>query len=88
MRRKELWHPKEDAVQGTKQYKYLYRLMLLEENIRKAYKRLRKGKTKRKEIQQIDEHLDEEVRAMQLPEKGRPLRKTADGAVDPEWERD
>ena len=69
MRRKDLWRQTNDAApaqaQGVKQYKYLYRLMLLEENIRKAYKRLRKGKTKRKEIQNIDADLDAEVRAMQ-----------------------
>ena len=47
-----------------KEYKYLYRQMLDENNIRKAYKRLRKGKTKRKEIQFIDAHLDTEVAAM------------------------
>lgn len=32
--------------------------------IRKAYKKLRKGKTKRKEIQYIDAHLDDEVQKM------------------------
>ncbi len=47
-----------------KQYKYLYRKMLDEKNVRKAYTLLRKGKTKRKEIQYIDAHLDEEVKAM------------------------
>ncbi len=47
-----------------KEYKYLYQQMLDEDVIRKAYKKLRKGKTKRKEIQFIDAHLDEEVAAM------------------------
>lgn len=47
-----------------KEYKYLYQKMLDENIIRKAYKKLRKGKTKRKEIQYIDGHLDEEVRKM------------------------
>lgn len=47
-----------------KQYKYLYSKMLDEDNIRKAYKRLRKGKTKRKEIIAIDANLDEEVAKM------------------------
>ncbi|MCD8364789.1 MAG: RNA-directed DNA polymerase [Clostridiales bacterium] len=47
-----------------KEYKYLYQKMLSEEVIRKAYKKLRKGKTKRKEIIYIDTHLDEEVRKM------------------------
>ena len=50
---------------GHKEYKYLYRQMLSEDVIRKAYKKLRKGKTKRKEIQYIDAHLDEEVQKMQ-----------------------
>jgi hypothetical protein len=52
------------APVGHKEYKYLYRQMLDEGIVRKAYKKLRKGKTKRKEIQYIDAHLDEEVEAM------------------------
>lgn len=47
-----------------KEYKYLYRKMLDENVIRKAYKKLRKGKTKRKEIIAIDANLDTEVAAM------------------------
>lgn len=47
-----------------KEYKYLYQKMLDENIIRKAYKKLRKGKTKRKEIIAIDENLDIEVAAM------------------------
>lgn len=50
--------------QGHKEYKYLYREMLKDDVIRKAYKKLRKGKTKRKEIQYIDAHFDEEVQKM------------------------
>lgn len=49
---------------GHKEYKYLYQRMLDEEIIRKAYKKLRKGKTKRKEIIYIDAHLNEEVQKM------------------------
>lgn len=49
---------------GHKEYKYLYQQMLKEETIRKAYKKLRKGKTKRKETIYIDGHLDEEVQKM------------------------
>lgn len=49
-----------------KEHKYLYQKMLNEVNIRKAYKKLRKGKTKRKEIRYIDEHLDEEVFKMKM----------------------
>ena len=66
MRRKELWLKATEATEkrGVKQYKYLYRKMLDENIIRKAYKKLRKGKTKRKEIQQIDADLDNEVTAM------------------------
>ena len=66
MRRKEA----EEAIdsvshsEGAKQYKYLYRKMLDEQTVRKAYKKLRKGKTKRKEIIYIDAHLDEEVKKM------------------------
>lgn len=47
-----------------KEYKYLYQKMLQDEIIRKAYKKLRKGKTKRKEIKKIDADLDNEVAAM------------------------
>ena len=66
MRKKELWLKATEATEkrGVKQYKYLYRKMLDENIIRKAYKKLRKGKTKRKEIQQIDADLDNEVTAM------------------------
>lgn len=48
-----------------KKYKYLYQRMLDENIIRKAYKRLRKGKAKRKGIIAIDANLDIEVAAMQ-----------------------
>ena len=45
MRRKELWRKAKDAAappeKGAKQYKYLYRRMLEDETIRKAYKKLR-----------------------------------------------
>ncbi len=47
-----------------KEYKYLYQKMLDEQVIRKAYKKLRKGKTKRKEIIYIDANLDDEVKKM------------------------
>ena len=47
-----------------KQYKYLYRQMLDPEVIRQAYKNLRKGKTKRIEIQYIDDNYEEEAEAM------------------------
>lgn len=48
-----------------KKYKYLYQRMLDENIIRKAYKKLRKGKAKRKGIIAIDANLDIEVAAMQ-----------------------
>lgn len=66
MRKKELWQAAEYATpkKSAKQYKYLYRRMLDENVIRKAYKKLRKGKTKRKEIKIIDANLDAEVAAM------------------------
>ena len=62
-----------------KQFKYLYRQMLDEEIIRKAYKKLRKGKTKREEIQQIDANLDEEVKKMRVM-----IENTRPGAEHPE----
>lgn len=60
-----------------KEYKYLYQQMLKDETIRKAYKKLRKGKTKRIEIQQIDADLDNEVQAMQ-----EMIRNTRPGEVE------
>ena len=57
-------HLRNEPEHGHKEYKYLYQQMLKDDVIRKAYKKLRKGKTKRKEIQYIDEHLDDEVRKM------------------------
>ena len=65
--------------QGVKQYKYLYRRMLDIEVIKKAYKKLRKGKTQRKEIQFIDAHLDEEVEKMRIT-----ILNTRPGAEHPE----
>lgn len=64
MRRKELWQKIATRDCGVKQYKYLYRRMLDDEVIRKAYKKLRKGKTKRIEILMIDADLDAEVEGM------------------------
>ena len=64
MRQKETTLLLRNEPQGHKEYKYLYQQMLKEENIRKAYKKLRKGKTKRKEIFYIDAHLDDEVQKM------------------------
>lgn len=49
-----------------KQYKYLYQKMLEDKVILEAYKRLRKGKTKRKEIQYIDAHLADEIEDMKI----------------------
>ena len=54
-------HLRNEPEHGHKEYKYLYQQMLKDDVIRKAYKKLRKGKTKRKEIQYIDAHLDDEV---------------------------
>lgn len=56
MRKQRQDHLLRKEPQGYKEYKYLYREMLKEDVIRKAYKKLRKGKTKRKEIQYIDAH--------------------------------
>lgn len=60
-----------------KEYKYLYQRMLDEDIIRKAYKKLRKGKTKRREIQQIDANLDAEVAKMR-----EMIRNTRPGEVE------
>ena len=46
-------------------YKYLYKKCLDEDVIRAAWKKLRKGKTKRKDVQYIDAHLDKCVKRMQ-----------------------
>lgn len=69
MRYREAQRLVKDATQnqkGVKQYKYLYQRMLEPDIIRKAYKRLRKGKTKRQEIKYIDAHLDEETEKMRI----------------------
>ena len=47
-------------------YKYLYRKMLDEEIIRKAFYKMRKGKSKRKELQEIEKNLSIEIRAMRI----------------------
>lgn len=47
-----------------KTFKYLYSQMLDENIIRKAWKKLRKGKTKRTEVQQIDDDFDNAVARM------------------------
>ena len=44
-------HLRNEPKHGHKEYKYLYQQMLKDDIIRKAYKKLRKGKTKRKEVQ-------------------------------------
>ena len=62
-RRTKLYQWNDERVPNA-QYKYLYRKMLDEETIRKAWKELRKGKTKRKSVQNIDSNFDEEVRKM------------------------
>ena len=49
-----------------KQYKYLYRRMLDEDLIRKAFYKMRKGKTKRRELIKIEKNLSIEVRAMRI----------------------
>ena len=49
-----------------KQYKYLYRKMLDEDLIRKAFYKMRKGKTKRRELIKIEKNLSIEVRAMRI----------------------
>lgn len=49
---------------GAKQYKYLYQKMLDKDLIKRAYKKLRKGKTKRQEIIYIDAHYEEEAERM------------------------
>lgn len=49
---------------GHKEHKYLYRQMLDEGIIRKAFRKLRKGKGKRPEIQAIEADFENEVQAM------------------------
>lgn len=49
-----------------KTHKYLYQKLLDETLIKRAYFKLRKGKTKREEIQYIDAHLDEEIQKMRI----------------------
>ena len=49
-----------------KKYKYLWSKMQRKDIIIKAWKNLRKGKTKRAEVRQIDGNLDDEAEAMRL----------------------
>lgn len=48
-----------------RQYKYLYKKMLDKETIKKAWKNLRKGKTKRKAVKKIEDNFEKEVERMQ-----------------------
>ena len=64
MRNNEMTWDLYEAHRGAKQYKYLYQRMLDRDVIRLAYKKLRKGKTKRREIIAIDANFDAEVEAM------------------------
>ena len=48
-----------------KSYRYLYRLACREDVIKKAFKRMRKGKTKRKDFQMAEENLDTWVKKIQ-----------------------
>ena len=48
-----------------KSYRYLYRLACREDVIKKAFKRMRKGKTKRKDFQMAEENLDAWVKKIQ-----------------------
>lgn len=50
---------------GFKEYKYLYQKMLSEDVIRRAFRKLRKGKSKRPEIQRIEADFENEVKGMQ-----------------------
>ena len=49
-----------------KHYKYLFAKMLDLKLIKKAYKKLRRGKTKRTDIQYIDAHLDRQSAIMMV----------------------
>lgn len=62
MRDKTLY---ESAEMKKRQYKYLYAKMLDKNLIIKAWKNLRKGKTKRKAVKRIERNFDEEVDSMQ-----------------------
>lgn len=48
-----------------KSYRYLYRLACREDVIKKAFKSMRKGKTKRKDFQMAEENLDAWVKKIQ-----------------------
>lgn len=62
-----------------KTYKYLYSKMLDEDIIRAAWKKLRKGKTKRIEVQQIEADFENEVKNIQ-----EMIRNTKPPGVDVE----
>lgn len=48
-----------------KSYRYLYKLACREDVIRKAFARMKKGKTKRRDIQKTEENLDKWVKKIQ-----------------------
>ena len=56
---------KPPARMRNKQYKYLWKKCQDEKIIRQAWKNLRRNKTKRKSVMEIDKNLNEEVKKMQ-----------------------
>ena len=70
-------------VVKDKRYKYLWSKMQRKDIIRKAWKRLRKGKTGRKEVKAIDENLDEETTLMQQMVKETVSEHPEDGYNPP-----
>ena len=56
---------KPPARMRNKQYKYLWKKCQDEKIIRQAWKNLRRNKTKRKGVMEIDKNLNEEVKKMQ-----------------------
>ena len=73
----------EQKQEGHKEYKYLYHKMLDKDIIFRAYKKLRKGKTKRKEIEYIDAHYKEEAKKIRdIPGDGYTLDDGNNGEYD------
>lgn len=63
-----------------KQFKYLWTELVKESTVRKAWKKLRKHKTKRRDVREIDTNLDRHVEYMVVM-----LENTRPGAAHPEF---
>jgi retron-type reverse transcriptase len=75
---------KKNYPRFKKQYKYLYKKILDKDLIRRAFFKMRKGKSKRKPIKRIYENLDEYVTRMyDMLENSTPIAEHPERAFEP-----